>query len=281
MLRVSALAALVALSPFAARADSKLADAIEGGRRDAALELIKGGADVNASQGDGTTPLHWATYKLDADLVGVLLAHGAKADVKNDYGASPLGEAVKAANSPLVVTLLKAGADANAANVDGETALMLASRAGLGRGREGADRARRGRERPRDLARADGADVGGGQRERRAREAPDPARRRCAHTRGGERLGRPDHVGAARSIPPDRRPHSASFRCALGLCGVRTRDHRGRRKHRSADAGRGDGTDGRARQLRVRHGERSARPRRESSLCGLVGGARRSISRSI
>ena len=52
-----------------ARADSPLADAIESGRRVAALELIAEGADVNAAQGDGTTPLHWAAYKLDAELV--------------------------------------------------------------------------------------------------------------------------------------------------------------------------------------------------------------------
>src|SRR5215831_5860337 len=83
---LSTLAALVALAPLAARADSKLADAIEGGRRAAALELINEGADVNASQGDGTTPLHWAVYKLDADLVRALLAHGAKPNVKNDFG---------------------------------------------------------------------------------------------------------------------------------------------------------------------------------------------------
>ena len=126
----SAIAALVSLSPLAVQADSALADAIQNGRRAAALELVNGGADVNATQGDGTTPLHWAAYKLDAELVGVLLAHGAKADVKNDYGASPLGEAVKAGNAPLVATLLKSGADVNAANVDGETTLMLASRAG-------------------------------------------------------------------------------------------------------------------------------------------------------
>jgi ankyrin repeat protein len=124
------LSALISLAPLAARADSKLADLIEDGRRAAALDLINEGTDVNGSQGDGTTPLHWAAYKLDAELVRVLLAHGAKADVKNDYGASPLGEAVKAGNAPLVETLLKAGADVNAANVDGETTLMLAARAG-------------------------------------------------------------------------------------------------------------------------------------------------------
>ena len=83
----------------AALADSPLADAIENGRRDAALELIAEGADVNAAQGDGTTPLHWAAYKLDPELVQLLLDRGAKADTQNRYGASPLGEAVKAANA--------------------------------------------------------------------------------------------------------------------------------------------------------------------------------------
>src|SRR5215471_14659192 len=99
-------AALIAFAAPAAPADSRLADLIENGRRASALELIDEGADVNGRQGDGTTPLHWATYKLDAELVRALLAHGAKADVKNDYGASPLGEAVKAGNAPLVEALL-------------------------------------------------------------------------------------------------------------------------------------------------------------------------------
>jgi len=126
----SALAALLAAAPLAAGADSRLADLIENGHRAAALEVIAEGGDVNAPQGDGTTPLHWAAYKLDAELVRALLAHGAKADVKNDYGASPLGEAVKAGNEALVETLLGAGAEVNAANLDGETTLMLAARAG-------------------------------------------------------------------------------------------------------------------------------------------------------
>jgi ankyrin repeat protein len=113
-----------------ALADSPLADAIENGRRDAALELLAQGADVNATQGDGTTPLHWAAYQLDSDLVQRLLQAGANANAANRYGASVLGEAVKAANVPIIAALLKAGADVNAANGDGETALMLAARAG-------------------------------------------------------------------------------------------------------------------------------------------------------
>jgi ankyrin repeat protein len=125
------VAAALASSPaIAVWADSPLADLIESDRRAAALELIDEGADVNAAQGDGTTPLHWAAYKLDAELVRVLLARGAKPDAKNLYGSSPLGEAVKAGNVELARMLLKAGADVDAPNVDGETTLMLAARAG-------------------------------------------------------------------------------------------------------------------------------------------------------
>ena len=111
-------------------ADSPLADALENGRRDAALELLAQGADVNAAQGDGTTPLHWAAYQLDTDLVQRLIAKGATANTANRYGATPLGEAAKAAHVEIVSLLLKSGADVDAANADGETALMLAARTG-------------------------------------------------------------------------------------------------------------------------------------------------------
>jgi ankyrin repeat protein len=126
--RLAMVAAL--LSAPAALADSPLADAIENSRRDLILELIEQGADVNAAQGDGTTPLHWAAYQLDAALVERLLERGAQANTTNRYGASPLSEAVKAANAGIVAQLLKAGADVHAANGDGETALMLAARTG-------------------------------------------------------------------------------------------------------------------------------------------------------
>ena len=41
-----------------ALADSQLADLIQNGRRDDAVALLKQGTDVDAAQGDGTTPLH-------------------------------------------------------------------------------------------------------------------------------------------------------------------------------------------------------------------------------
>jgi len=124
---MAAAFALVSGSAFAA---APLADAIENGRRDDVLKLIEQGADVNAAQGDGTTPLQWAAYKLDVDLVERLLKRGAKAATQNRFGATPLDEGAKAANLKIVQLLLKAGAPVDAANGDGETALMLAARTG-------------------------------------------------------------------------------------------------------------------------------------------------------
>src|SRR5438045_4976951 len=124
-----ALAALLAAG-IAAGADSTLADLIQNGDRAAALDAINAGADVNAVQGDGTAPLHWAVYKVDPELVSTLIKHGAKANVTNKYGSSPLAEAVKLANVKLLTLLLDAGADAESPNADGETALLLAARAG-------------------------------------------------------------------------------------------------------------------------------------------------------
>jgi ankyrin repeat protein len=113
-----------------AHAQAPLADRIQSGDRRAALTLIDGGADVNRAQPDGTTPLHWAAYRVDQELVQKLLKKGARADIVNRYGASPLAEAVRVASVPIVGMLLEAGADANAANEDGQTPLMLAARTG-------------------------------------------------------------------------------------------------------------------------------------------------------
>ena len=113
-----------------AAGEDTLAGLIQAGDRDTALEMIAAGADVNAAQGDGTTPLHWAIYKIDADLTRALLERGAQPDVINNYGSSPLAEAVKVADARLVAMLLDAGADVEAPNQEGQTALMLAARAG-------------------------------------------------------------------------------------------------------------------------------------------------------
>ena len=116
--------------PVIASAQSSLADVIAAGDRRAALAMIADGADVNQTQPDGSTPLHWAVYRVDQELVAALLKKHARANVVNHYGASPLMEAVRLANQDMVGMLLEADADPNVTNEDGQTALMLAARTG-------------------------------------------------------------------------------------------------------------------------------------------------------
>jgi len=109
---------------------STLTDKIQAGDRKAALALIAAGANVNQTQPDGSTPLHWAVYRVDRELVTALLRRGAKAGTVNKYGASPMAEAARIADVELAGMLLEAGADANVSNEDGQTPLMLAARTG-------------------------------------------------------------------------------------------------------------------------------------------------------
>src|SRR5260370_140262 len=117
----------LAAAGTAAAADETLAGLIQAGHRDAALKRIAAGADVNAAQGDGTTPLHWAVYKVDADLARALLERGAKPDVINNYGSSPLAEAGKTGNAGPVGMLLHAGRNMQCPNQKGHTALRRCS----------------------------------------------------------------------------------------------------------------------------------------------------------
>jgi len=128
--RISLAAVLLGMLVWLEAPASELADLIQNRERQQALALIADGADVNEAQGDGTTPLHWAVYHVDAELVSVLLDSGANADVINAYGSSPLAEAAKIASLPLVTQLLEAGADPDSPNTDGQTVLMLAARSG-------------------------------------------------------------------------------------------------------------------------------------------------------
>lgn len=116
------LASLAAAQP--------LANAIQAGKLDAAREMVRSGADVNAAQPDGTRPIHWAVYKVDHTLVEALIAKKADVKVTNAFGATPIAEAAKLGDARLVKMLLDAGAEPEGANQDGETALMMALKLG-------------------------------------------------------------------------------------------------------------------------------------------------------
>ena len=76
VLAALALVAVPALTMAQERSEPRrtaVADAAQAGDRDAVRALLKQGADVNASQGDGTTALHWAAMKGDAEMVQMLV----------------------------------------------------------------------------------------------------------------------------------------------------------------------------------------------------------------
>jgi len=108
----------------------KLARLIQDGKRAAAFEMIRAGADVNEAQLDGTRPVHWAVYRVDHELLAALIEKKAKVDVVNEFGATPLAEAVKQGDARVVKMLLDAGSGAEGANADGQTALMIAIKNG-------------------------------------------------------------------------------------------------------------------------------------------------------
>jgi ankyrin repeat protein len=118
------------LSLGAGPVDLQLIDAVKNTDPSAVRALLKQGANVNASEADGTTALHWAGYRDDLDTADLLLRAGAKVNAANDLGVTPLWTACENGSTAMVQKLLQAGADPNAALMSGETLLMTAARTG-------------------------------------------------------------------------------------------------------------------------------------------------------
>jgi uncharacterized protein len=123
-------AAAVSTLLFAAAVDSRLIQAVKSRNVESVRALLKQRVDVNAPQGDGTTPLHWAAHVDDLAIADLLIRSGARPNAANDNGFTPLHLACTNRNAPMVERLLAAGANANAASLNGETVLMTCARAG-------------------------------------------------------------------------------------------------------------------------------------------------------
>ena len=109
---------------------SSLADAVERRDKAAVRALLNENQNLNGTQPDGMTALHWAAWHDDTELAKLLLQAGASATVQNRYHVTPLTLAARNGNGELVQLLLNAGADANTVLPGGETVLMTASRTG-------------------------------------------------------------------------------------------------------------------------------------------------------
>ena len=107
-----------------------LVDAARNGDTAAVRTLLAQGVSVDAAEGDGTSALHWASYRDDVETVGLLLDAGADVDAANDLGATALWAAGQNGSASMVRRLLEAGANPNVALLAGETPLMVAARSG-------------------------------------------------------------------------------------------------------------------------------------------------------
>ena len=134
-LQVNVTGALLAtlLMWASAPPESPVADAAMRGDVAQVRTLLRGGADVNAAQGDGMTALHWAAENGSAELAEMLLYASANAAAVTRLGDyTPLHLAGKTGSASVVQVLLGGGADPHAAtSTGGVTPLHFAGGAGV------------------------------------------------------------------------------------------------------------------------------------------------------
>src|ERR1041385_1592914 len=100
------LAVLLLATSALASSPSPLADAAEKSDHAALRALLKQHANVNASQVDGMTALHWAAHLDDLETARMLINAGASVNATNQYGVAPLSLACENGNTELVELLL-------------------------------------------------------------------------------------------------------------------------------------------------------------------------------
>lgn len=130
-MRLLLIGLLLVTAAAAAPPASAVADAAMHGDKDAVRTLLRQKADVNATQVDGSTALHWAVQANDLELADLLLRNGARPSAANEAGATPMLLATQNGNAAIIARLLAAGADPNAPlTKTSDTALMMAARTG-------------------------------------------------------------------------------------------------------------------------------------------------------
>jgi ankyrin repeat protein len=121
-LLITTIAALVLVG--SAFADPIHDAAWDGDLADVQAELDKG-ADVNAKDEQGYTPLHNAAEG-HKEIVELLIAKGADVNAKDESGGTPLLAAARYGRKEVAKLLITAGADVNAKRDNGHTPLDMA-----------------------------------------------------------------------------------------------------------------------------------------------------------
>ncbi len=98
---------------------------------DIMLLLLKAGADINAKNTWGRTPLHETAIYGDYLAAQFLIDHGAEVNSKDNNGLTPLHIAAEDGLPDMITLLIANGASVNAASIDGNTALHWAIMANI------------------------------------------------------------------------------------------------------------------------------------------------------
>jgi ankyrin repeat protein len=105
-------------------ADRALLDAAWDGNIEAVKQHLDAGANVNAKE-DGETPLHMAALSGPKEVAELLIAKGADVNAKDEDGVTPLHWTE---TEEIAELLIAAGADVNAMDNSGDTPLDTAIR---------------------------------------------------------------------------------------------------------------------------------------------------------
>ena len=96
--------------------DGLLSAAESGNAKEAGRQLVYG-ADVNAKNHDGATPLHFAAISGHKDVAELLIARGADVDAREKHGGTPLYFAAVMGHKDVAELLIAKGAKVDTLNI--------------------------------------------------------------------------------------------------------------------------------------------------------------------
>lgn len=110
--------------------DLQLLQAVKQDDTETARILLDGVNDINVTEADGMSSLHYAVLNNDVDLARALIRAGADVNARTRYDITPVYLAARNGSAAMTGILIDAGASPNEVFHEGETVLMTAARTG-------------------------------------------------------------------------------------------------------------------------------------------------------